>query len=69
MRRLIRVCLFAKINTLLVMVEYKIVYALIHFALIGDKSSKGAYEEMLLNIITDYTHNFCAHKIKNRSDL
>ena len=48
-RRLIRVCLFAKINTLLVMVDYKIVYdqALIHFALIGDKSSKGAYEEAI----------------------
>ena len=35
--------LFVKINTILVMVDYKNVYdqALIHFALIGDKSSKG----------------------------
>ena len=41
--------LFAKINTFLVVVDYKIVYdqALIYFALIGDKSSKGAYEEAI----------------------
>ena len=61
----------------------KIVYdqALIDFALIGDKLSKGTHEEAITIIITnshkigfreiniDSTHTFCTHNIKDPSEL
>ena len=75
MRRLIRSALFAKINTLLVIIYYKIVYdqALIHFALIGDISSKGdtMYQHHhkvskldLDRLILTLEILFCSHNIR-----
>ena len=62
--------LFVKINTLLVMIDYKSM----HFALIGDKSSKGAYEDVILKSsqsLSKMEYWFYAHVlyINNPSDL
>ena len=70
--------LFVKINTFLVMVDFKIVYdqAFIHFVLIGDRSSKGdtnitknSVKIGFREINIGSTHKFCTHNIRNPSEL